>query len=627
MAAQVPEFEYDVFISYRQNDNKPDLAMGGEGWVTSFVTLLATELQATVKDQVSIYFDKNPHDGLLDTHIVEESLAGKLRSLLFIPIISQTYCDVNSYAWQNEFLLFSRNAQQDKFGANVKLLNGNVASRVLPIRIHELEAADIKLLEDELKTKLRPIDFIFKSAGVNRPLRFNEVDPLKNIYRTTYHDQINRTANVIKDLLNGLKSFEIKATKAGVRPKPSITKDLELGINTHAIAVLPFVDGSKVTRDFLGESVAEELITLLSPIRNLKIAPRVSAFQFSGNESRTQMIGAQLNVSKVIKGTIIADSKVVEITLDCLDVRSGKSLWSMKEKGTERSKVLRATCLGVIKKMNLKPREQELGYINQVPTANEEAYLSYLEAKYYSHRQGEALRKALTFFTKAATQDPNFAMAQSGLSECYILLGFYDLLPFQEAVSHSKATALKALQLNPLLMDAFVSLSFVAMCYEWSWSEIEQVFSKVFAQNPTSPSAKERLIRYRDQIDAHLIEAESEPLTGKPYYLQAFSYLHRGLFEDALKVALQAQEADPESYMANRAVGLSYMGLEKYDEAIDALLTASRLSNRKQGLLFELMAAYSFSGKLEETHAIAEEAMATANALPARVYNFFFPSI
>ncbi len=101
MLSTLPNFEYDIFISYRHNDNR-------SGWVTNFVNALQEELVATIKEPLSIYFDKNPHDGLLETHNVDKSLEGKLKCLIFIPIISQTYCDPKSFAWQHEFVAFNR---------------------------------------------------------------------------------------------------------------------------------------------------------------------------------------------------------------------------------------------------------------------------------------------------------------------------------------------------------------------------------------------------------------------------------------------------------------------------------------------------------------------------------------
>src|SRR5665811_74365 len=138
MASIIPGYEYDIFISYRQKDNKHD------GWVTEFVNNLKRELEATFKEEITVYFDINPHDGLLETHDVDASLKEKLKCLVFIPIISRTYCDPISFAWDHEFKAFVDQVSRDKLGLKVKLLNGNVGSRVLPVRIYDLDAADIK---------------------------------------------------------------------------------------------------------------------------------------------------------------------------------------------------------------------------------------------------------------------------------------------------------------------------------------------------------------------------------------------------------------------------------------------------------------------------------------------------
>jgi hypothetical protein len=184
MPSILPGFEYDIFISYRQNDNR-------SGWVTDFVSHLREELAATVKQPVSVYFDANPIDGLLETHAVEDSLVGKLKCLIFLPIVSQTYCDPNGYAWTNEFIAFKGYAEKDAIGLKVRLYNGNVASRILPVKIHELDDTDRALLEKEVGP-IRAVDFIFKSAGVNRPLRSKD-DEIKEIqHDLLYRDQVNK---------------------------------------------------------------------------------------------------------------------------------------------------------------------------------------------------------------------------------------------------------------------------------------------------------------------------------------------------------------------------------------------------------------------------------------------------
>ena len=199
MSSIIEGYSYDIFISYRQKDNKYD------GWVTEFVDNLKKELEATFKEEVSVYFDINPRDGLLETHDVDASLKEKLKCLVFIPVISRTYCDPKSFAWAHELTAFVELASIDKFGLKVILHNGNVASRVLPVRIHDIDNNDLRLCEELLSGVLRSVDFIYKSPGVNRPLRSGEDHPHDNLNKLYYRDQINKIANAIDEIINSLK--------------------------------------------------------------------------------------------------------------------------------------------------------------------------------------------------------------------------------------------------------------------------------------------------------------------------------------------------------------------------------------------------------------------------------------
>jgi hypothetical protein len=196
MPSIIPGFEYDIFISYRQNDNR-------SGWVTEFARNLQEELAATIKEPVSVYIDSNPADGLLETHDVDKSLRNKLKTLIFIPILSQTYCDTKSFAWQHEFLAFNKLAREDQFGRDIRLGSGNVSSRILPIRIHDLDSEDKARFEDELRSAIRSIDFIFKSPGVNRPLTSTDKRD-ENTNKTFYRDQVNKVANAIKEIISAI---------------------------------------------------------------------------------------------------------------------------------------------------------------------------------------------------------------------------------------------------------------------------------------------------------------------------------------------------------------------------------------------------------------------------------------
>jgi hypothetical protein len=198
MTSFIPGYDCDIHVSFRYNDNKYD------GWVTEFIEKLNQELGATVKDKLSIFFDKNP-----ESNQNNATALPKIKSLIFIPIISQTYCDTNSAVWKNEFSVFQSQTKTDRIGPNIKLPNGNFGSRVIPVKIHDIDVEDVRLLESELSGSLRSIDFIYREEGVNRPLR--PVDDEKSgisSLRPMYRNQINKVANAVKEIISGIKLME-----------------------------------------------------------------------------------------------------------------------------------------------------------------------------------------------------------------------------------------------------------------------------------------------------------------------------------------------------------------------------------------------------------------------------------
>ncbi|MDF1560113.1 MAG: SUMF1/EgtB/PvdO family nonheme iron enzyme [Bacteroidales bacterium] len=200
MSGIIEGYDYDVFISYRQKDNKYD------GWVTEFVENLKRELDSMFKEEISVYFDINPSDYLLENYDVDASLKDKLKCLVFMPIISRTYCDPKAFAWEYEYKAFVELASKDEFGLQVKVPGGNFANRVLPIRIHDLDNSDVKLFESTIGGVLRPIDFIYKETGVNRQLRAKDDDIIKSPTQILYRDQVNKVALATREIIKSMMS-------------------------------------------------------------------------------------------------------------------------------------------------------------------------------------------------------------------------------------------------------------------------------------------------------------------------------------------------------------------------------------------------------------------------------------
>lgn len=213
MPSVVSAHPYDIFISYRQNDNRT-------GWVTEFVAALEQELAAAIKEPVRIYFDANPNHGLLETHDVDGSLREKVNCAIFIPVVSQTYCDPKSFAWQKEFLAFLEVARSDSYGLEVKVANGNMTKRVLPVRIHDIDPEDRALFEEATGGVMRSVDFVFKGPGVNRPLNPTD-ERAVNLNKSFYRDQVNKVANACKEIITAMRGGErMEPVVAATLPVP-----------------------------------------------------------------------------------------------------------------------------------------------------------------------------------------------------------------------------------------------------------------------------------------------------------------------------------------------------------------------------------------------------------------------
>jgi len=456
MSDFVEDYSYDIFISYRQNDNKYD------GWVTEFYNNLKKELEATIKGKISIYFDENPVDGILEIHSVDYSIEKKLKCLIFIPIISQTYCDTKSYAWQYEFCAFNKFVTTDSLGREVRLVSNNVASRILPVKIHELDAEDKALIEQEIGGTLRSIDFIYRSAGVNRPLRAHEDHPKNNLNKTYYRDQINKVANTIKEILYALKKQQEPSSKrieqkeigasrvafpatwkrkmiAGsilvaillisgyfVSDSLSSTRSVE-----KSIAVLPFRnDSPSDSNAYFINGVMEEILNNLQKIKDLRIISRTSVEQYRNTSKSIPQIAKELDVNYIVEGSGQRYGSAFRLNVQLIRARKENYLWGeIYEQNISRPRdivnVQSSIAQSIVSELRGTITPQEKLQIEKVPTANLTAYDFYQKGlEEFSNfwidvTNTNSLLKAENLFSKALEADPKFAKAIVGKAEVF----------------------------------------------------------------------------------------------------------------------------------------------------------------------------------------------------------------
>jgi TolB-like protein/Tfp pilus assembly protein PilF len=538
MASIVSGFEYDIFISYRQKDNK------GDRWVSEFVEVLKTELESTFKEEISVYFDINPHDGLLETHDVNASLKEKLRCLVFIPIISRTYCDPKSFAWEHEFCAFNKLAKEDQTGRDIKLNDGNVASRILPVKIHDLDLVDKTALENELGGVLRAIEFIYKEPGVNRPLKSSD-NKNDNQNKTDYRNQVNKIANAIKEIIDSMKNPSVSIAKSIQSDSSGFPKDKSSVFDS--IAVLPFANmSSDPEQEYFSDGITEELINVLAQLPNLKVTGRTSSFTFKGKNEDLRSIGEKLGVKTVLEGSVRSSGSRIRITAQLINVQNGFHLWSEKYDREMKDifEIQDEISLAIVEGLKIKLFEKERIQILKTKTQNIEAFNCYLKGRFFwnNNRTKEGIQKSIRYFEQAIETDPDYALAFVGLADAYLVLADWGFIQTTDALPKINEFLNKSIELDNTLAENHSSLMYSYALFEWNWQKAEIESRKAFNLNPKFPIV---------------------------HHFYAIFQMCLGNFKNSIEHNSQARELDPLSLIFNFAGGLILYMSRQYDDAIE----------------------------------------------------------
>ena len=593
--------------------------------MTEFVDNLKRELEATFKEEVSVYFDINPHDGLLETHNVDASLKEKLKCLVFIPIISQTYCDTNSFAWKNEFCVFNRLAREDQYGRDIKLRNGNVASRILPVRTHDLDIEDVNILENELGGVLRSVDFIFKSSGINRPLKPDD-ERTENINRLYYRDQINKVANAVKEIIRGLTQQTETQTEYRSQRPGDISNEIQKNGLEKSIAVLPFTDMSPShDQEYLGDGLAEELINILSQVKELKVSGRSSSFSFKNKNIDLTTIGKALNVENILEGSIQKSKNKVRITAQLIGAADGFHIWSQRyDREMDDIFALQDDiCSNISEHLKVKLLENQETSTSKRPTKNSEAYEMFLKGDFYCKKYSEeGFERSIEYFKKAVELDPEYA-------DAWWYLGFvnYEMHGWLNIQKDRLETAIycanKAIEIDETNAYGHFLLALIHFTYDYDWKKVE---SEIALGNkythtpfPTFSFSLEpwyRAMLYGDfDFAVHRLQkgVEHDPLNFYYQFHLAQIYLY-GVrdYRNTISVIESILELGFPPKKAWRPLCLAYLFEEQYELAEEYArkdYDASEGKGHGAALLIMCLAASEKTGAAEQLYQLAKETL------------------
>jgi len=113
---------------------------------------------------------------------------------------------------------------------------------------------------------------------------------------------------------------------------PTVAAVTQASRATHAapvLAVLPFVDMSgDMQQNYLGDGIAEDLITDLSRLRNLTVIARSSSFRYRGKTAKAQDVREDLGVSHLLEGSVRRAGDRLRVAAQLVDAETGHQLWA-----------------------------------------------------------------------------------------------------------------------------------------------------------------------------------------------------------------------------------------------------------------------------------------------------------
>ncbi len=324
-----------------------------------------------------------------------------------------------------------------------------------------------------------------------------------------------------------------------------------------SIAVLPLENRTGDTaQDYYVDGMTEELIGHLAQISGLRrVISRTTMMRYKDTEKTLPEIARELNVDAVVEGTIYEVGNKVRLSLQLFDVLpEERALLSQTydRAGTDVLMLHGEIARDIAGRLQVRLTADEEARFVKVRQVDPEAYGAYLKGMSHWYKLTPPdLEAAQKYFESALKNDPDYALAHTGIALVWIGLQQMGVIPPSEALPKAKEAAQKALQLDNTLAESHYTWALIKVWGDWDYEAGEKAFQRAIELNPNSPDTR-------------------------VYYSNLLCILKRD--EEAAAQGKRALELDPfnSNYMGIYANTLVFLG--RYDEAIVQCRNAIRTS-------------------------------------------------
>ena len=374
-----------------------------------------------------------------------------------------------------------------------------------------------------------------------------------------------------------------------------------------SIAVLPFENVSgDPDSEYLSDGITETLINKLSKLPNLKVVARGTMFRYKDSDVDPVQIGGELSVDAVLTGRLEQRGDTLVVRAEMVGVESGEQLWGDRFDRTASDLLDLEDDISLAITDNLRPQiaGDDLERITRRYTESTEAHELYLRGRYeWNKRTGTAIQRAIEYFEQSIDADPTYALAFTGLADCYNVLSTYVFVPDTENFPKAKAAATRALQIDETLAEAHASLAFAKFHYDWDWAGAESEFERAIELNPEYPTAHHWYALFLAQLDrrTEAVREIRRAIELDPFstVIQRSAGIVFMFLRDPDQAIVQGQKAldlDPDAFFGHRLQGYNYELKGNHEEAITEFLEWRRLYGDSPATMESYREAYASDG-------------------------------
>lgn len=347
--------------------------------------------------------------------------------------------------------------------------------------------------------------------------------------------------------------------------KEGRTEAIVAAYGEKSIAVLPFRDLSqKQDQQYLSDGLAEELLNLLSKIRDLRVISRSSAFALRDQAVPMSTIGKKLDVGYVLEGSVRQAGDRIRVTIRLVEARSNTDLWSdiydrpMDDIFAIQNEIAR----GVVKQLEVKLFDS----MPLVRKVDPEAFQLYLKAHAEQLQDDASYERHIALLKQALAIDPKYVAALNTLAIAYGMQASFALVPSEEGYRKSRELANRALAIDPESSQALTQLADIALRHEGNLPLAARYMQRALDTGDTdlnnlnmAEDIAKSLGRLNDAVAINEYIIARDPLQSIAYSQAGIAYQQAGMLDKSISANRTALELERGQLITHFTSGVSLL--------------------------------------------------------------------